>query len=840
MSESNENNSNKNNANEKLLEVRGLSVEYRIGADKLRAVDGVSFDLAPGEALGLVGESGCGKTTAAKSIIRLLPDNGAIAGGSVNFAGRDLTKISDEELRKLRWDEIAWISQAAMNALDPMYRVGDQIVEVMQAHRDISRKDALAHANHLFREVGLDPSRTEAYPHEMSGGMKQRSIIAMALALEPRLIIADEPTTALDVVTQAQILARMARLRRDHGMALLLITHDISVVVQTCESVVVMYAGQVMERGAVREVFGTPLHPYTMGLRNAFPTLEGAQRELISIPGSPPDLLTPPVGCRFAARCPFATERCLEETPLLREVAPGRWAACHYAERAEEFRELAALDESWHAVSKRLGVPSITTPMSAEHTSAETQSATAASRTTSEPLGSLVAAAQQSSAQAASGSAGASSGSAPAAPCSASTATGSALVHAENLVRQFHVKRAGAGPFAKRSVVHAVDGIDLELYEGEILGLAGESGSGKTTTGETLVRLQDPTRGHIRFGGGDVAKLRGRALKRFRRDAQMVFQDPFESLNPRFSIRDIVSEPLRIHALASGDELERRTALALERAGLAPPETYLDRFPHELSGGQRQRVAIARAIVLEPRFMVADEPVSMLDVSIRAGVLNLMRRFRDELGLSIVYVSHDLPTIRYVSDRVAIMYLGQVVELGPTEPVIQQRLHPYTQLLLEASPEPDPSVHKPPLEARGEIPSAVEPPNGCRFHTRCPVAFERCGWEARDVEAVVKELRLAAAEDGGGALPEIGRLKRVGLNLEVATPLGEDAALKALQKLLTARPGLLEAATLKKGAGVVLVEFSAEPSPPRFVVAEGGPGVRHEVACWLHEPGGAA
>ncbi len=811
------------NANEKLLEVRDLSVEYRIGADKLRAVDGVSFELAPGEAMGLVGESGCGKTTAAKALIRLLPDNGAVAGGSVNFAGRDLTKISDEELRKLRWDEVAWISQAAMNALDPMYRVGDQIVEVMQAHREISRKDALAHAKHLFREVGIDPSRTEAYPHEMSGGMKQRSIIAMALALEPRLIIADEPTTALDVVTQAQILARMARLRRDHGMALLLITHDISVVVQTCESVVVMYAGHVMERGAVREVFGAPLHPYTMGLKNAFPTLEGAQRELISIPGSPPDLLTPPVGCRFAARCPFATDRCREETPLLREVEEGRWVACHYAERAEEFRELAAQDESWHAVSRRLGVPSTATRMDAEHTSAETRTATAASRAESAKLSST---SEKSSA--------------PAGGVAMPTANGAALVHAENLVRQFQVKRAGAGPFAKRGVVHAVDGIDLELYEGEILGLAGESGSGKTTTGETLVRLQDPTSGHIRFGGGDVAKLRGRALKHFRRDAQMVFQDPFESLNPRFSIRDIISEPLRIHALASGDELERRTALALERAGLAPPETYLDRFPHELSGGQRQRVAIARAIVLEPRFMVADEPVSMLDVSIRAGVLNLMRRFRDELGLSIVYVSHDLPTIRYVADRVAIMYLGQVVELGPTEPVIQQRLHPYTQLLLEASPEPDPSVHKPPLEARGEIPSAVDPPNGCRFHTRCPVALPRCGWEARDVEAVIKERRLEMSEEGGEALPEVGRLKRTGLDLEVAAPLGEDAAVKVLEELLTARPGLRQAATLKKGAGVVHVEFSAEPSPPRFVVAEGGPGVRHEVACWLHEPGGKA
>src|SRR5690554_3595397 len=317
----------------------------------------MSLSLKPGEAMGLVGESGCGKTTAAKSLLRLLPPNGSIAGGTVDFDGRDLVGLDAESMRRTRWKDIAWISQAAMNALDPIQRVGDQIVEAMQAHIKISRQDAMAHAAGLFREVGIDPGRLNAYPFEMSGGMKQRAVIAMALALEPKLIIADEPTTALDVVTQAQILARLSRLRRERGMGLLFITHDISVVVQTCDRVAVMYGGQIMEAGPVREVFGTPFHPYTMGLTNAFPTLEGAQRELISIPGSPPDLLNPPTGCRFVERCPFATERCVNEVPALKSVGEGRSSACHYRDQADLFREKAALNETWAVVGERLNEP---------------------------------------------------------------------------------------------------------------------------------------------------------------------------------------------------------------------------------------------------------------------------------------------------------------------------------------------------------------------------------------------------------------------------------------------------------------------------------------------------
>ncbi|MCC5961514.1 MAG: dipeptide ABC transporter ATP-binding protein [Rhodobacteraceae bacterium] len=751
-----------------LLDVRDLAIHYRTGAGPVQAVDGIDFTIAPGEALGLVGESGCGKTTAAKAMLKLLPPNGEIPRGQMDFAGRDLVPLQGEDMRRVRWKEIAWISQAAMNALDPVYRVGDQIVEAMQAHIRIDKAEAWSRSEDLFRAVGLDPSRLRAYPHEMSGGMKQRSVIAMAMALQPQLLIADEPTTALDVVTQAQILSRLARLRRERGMALMFITHDISVVVQTCDRVAVMYGGKIMETGPVRQVFGQPFHPYTMGLTNAFPTLEGAQRELISIPGTPPNLLNPPQGCRFAERCPFATDRCRVEDPAQHPVGEGRFAACHYPDRVEEFRRVAATNKAWAEVGRRLNEEVVTTPLRTRQDADE-------------------------------------------------------VLQVEGLVKHFPIAGGFFGGGDAR--VHAVDGIDLDLQEGEILGLAGESGSGKTTTGEMLVRLQDPTAGRILSEGADIAPLKGAELKAFRRRAQMVFQDPYQTLNPRFTIQDIVGEPLTIHGLARGADKRTRVVQALERAGLKPADTYMERFPHELSGGQRQRVAIARAIVLEPRFIVADEPVSMLDVSIRAGVLNLMRHFRDEMGISFVYVSHDLPTIRYVADRTAIMYLGEIVEVGPTEKVIAERRHPYTQLLLDASPEPDPSVEKPPLESAGEIPSAVDLPNGCRFHNRCPLATVTCGWEGRDVVAALAEWDLLEKPRDALGVPE-----RDGLNLRIPAPKGVAQARAQLTEVLAARPAsLAEAAEIVEEDAALRLVFAPQPSPRRRRISEG-----HEVACVLY------
>src|SRR5690554_4813870 len=463
-----------------LLTVTDLAIHYHTGAGPVRAVDGIDFSIAPGEALGLVGESGCGKTTAAKAMLKLLPPNGDIPRGQMDFNGRDLVPLTGEDMRRVRWKEIAWISQAAMNALDPVYRVGDQILEAMQAHIKIDKAEGWARAADLFRAVGIDPSRLRAYPHEMSGGMKQRAVIAMAMALEPQLLIADEPTTALDVVTQAQILSRLARLRRERGMALLFITHDISVVVQTCDRVAVMYGGRIMETGPVREVFGSPFHPYTMGLTNAFPTLEGAKRELISIPGTPPDLLAPPKGCRFADRCPFRQEVCVEVSPPLQALDGERAAACHFPEKAEEFRSISSQNATWENVGQRLG-EAVAAPVASQN------------RPTA--------------------------------------GTSGKVFTVRGLKRHFPLT---GGLFSREDrYVHAVDGVDFDLNSGEILGLAGESGSGKTTTSEVLVKLQDPTEGTVDFDGVDVGGLKGKAVKNFRRSAQMVFQDPYQTLNPR-------------------------------------------------------------------------------------------------------------------------------------------------------------------------------------------------------------------------------------------------------------------------------------------------------------------
>jgi peptide/nickel transport system ATP-binding protein len=433
--------------------VRDLAVHYRTGSGPVQAVDGIDFSLAPGEALGLVGESGCGKTTAAKAMLKLLPPNGEIPRGRIDFAGRDLVPLKGEDMRRVRWKEIAWISQAAMNALDPVYRVGDQILEAMQAHIRIDRPRAGRAPRTCSAPSASTPRACAPIPHEMSGGMKQRAVIAMAMALEPQLLIADEPTTALDVVTQAQILSRLARLRRERGMALLFITHDISVVVQTCDRVAVMYGGKIMETGPVREVFGAPFHPYTMGLTNAFPTLEGAQRELISIPGTPPNLLDPPKGCRFAERCPFATDRCRAEEPAQHAVGPGRYSACHYPRPGRGVpphrRHQRGLGRGRPAAERGGGGR----PREERRQSAE-------------------------------------------------------VLSIEGLVKHFPIRRLlrpvrGEGARRRRHRPDPAGGRDPRAR--------GESGSGKTTTGEMLVRLQEPTDGRILSEGEDIAHLKGAA-----------------------------------------------------------------------------------------------------------------------------------------------------------------------------------------------------------------------------------------------------------------------------------------------------------------------------------------
>lgn len=672
------------------LTIDGLRVSYRSRRGELRAVDGVSLEVRDSECLGLVGESGCGKSTLASAVLRTLPDNASICAGRIQYGDRDIGSLSSGDLRQIRWRHISFVPQAAMNALDPVYRVKDQVLESITAHERVTRRDtALARIAELFRLVQLDPERMDDYPHQLSGGMRQRAIIAMALTLAPSMIIADEPTTSLDVLVQEQILRRMREIRRQSGTSMLLITHNMGAVAENCDRVGVMYAGKLMEIGPLGEVLKRPAMPYTMGLVNAFPSLRDKQDDLISIPGSPPDLEAPPKGCRFNERCPFAMPVCDELEPALSEVDPHHAAACHLRADAGRLRALAARTETWTRANGR------------------------AARV----------------------------------PAAAPTpATDGAVLEVRQLRKVFPVRERVLHRLLRRSTpreLKAVDGIDLVIRRGEIVGLAGESGCGKTTTGMVVLRLDQPTAGEIRFEGHDIARVGTRELLRFRRHAQMVFQDPYESLDPRFTVAHTLEEPLKIHKMGTRAERAERIHRTLELVELRPADDYLGRFPHQLSGGQRQRVAIARAVILEPKLVIADEPVSMLDVSVRAGILKLLRRLSSEMAISFLYISHDLSTMRQICHTIAIMYLGRIVEVGPSERVLCDPGHPYTQALIAAVPLPDPDAPRRPLEIRGDVPSPIDLPPGCRFASRCPRVARRCETDDPALRPMGPEHRVA-------------------------------------------------------------------------------------------------
>jgi peptide/nickel transport system ATP-binding protein len=754
-----------------LLDVRNLRTYYGDQNAPVRAVDGISFQVEKGRNLGVVGESGCGKTTAAKSINRILSGSGRIVGGEIIFKGRDLVRLSEEELNKVRWREISLVTQSAMNALDPVYPVGQQIIEAINTHRPASRREAVARVEELFGLVGLEKNRLWDYPHQLSGGMKQRVVIAMAMALEPDLIIADEPTTALDVVVQDGILKQLEILQQRLHMAMILVTHDIFVVAETCQSLAVMYAGKIMEYGPTAAVLHNPHHPYTMGLQNAFPTLKGAAGDLISIPGSLPNLADLRRGCLFADRCPFAQAVCVEDPPDLQPVQAGQQVACHFHENAAEFRAKSRNPETWQQGSEKSG---------------------------------------------------------------SNLVSDKVLLEARALKKWYPVRRGFLATLGRRRAKHlkALDGVSFNIRKGEIMGLAGESGSGKSTLGELLTSLQTPSAGVVHFEDVDLTSLKGKTLKHFRRHVQMVFQDPYETLNPRFTVQSTVMEPLHNHRVGTYDERLALVKNALKRVELNPPEQYLLRFPHELSGGQRQRVAIARAIVLEPRLLIADEPVSMLDVSIRAGILNLFRRFRREMEMSIVYVSHDLATIRYICDRTAILYLGRMAEIGPTEAVITRHFHPYTEMLISAVPFADPGEKRPRVDSRGEIPDPIDLPNGCRFHPRCTYAMDICGWEGRDLLKILENRRESSEGDLAGQREEallegISRMDVRGADLYVRMTQPEKMA-QYLKDTLVETPMLLKAmGPIRVDLSGVLIPFPRMDEPPYYR----GESADHLVAC---------
>ena len=645
---------------EPVLAVRGLTVTFRGSGGDVRAVRGINYDLRPGEVLGIVGESGSGKSASATAVTGLLPGH-AVIEGSIKLEGEELIGLDDARLAKIRGKRIAMVFQDPLSALTPVYTVGDQLAEAVRVHNDVSGQAAQSRAVELLDLVGIPNAadRASAFPHEFSGGMRQRVMIAMAIANDPDVIIADEPTTALDVTIQAQVLEVLRKAREVTGAAIIMITHDLSVIAGFADRVAVMYAGRIVETGTVDELFYSPRMPYSMGLLGAIPRAdESGDRPLVPIEGNPPSLAELPPGCPFAARCPLVFDTCREVEPALIAVgSPEHRSACHLAEKIEA--------GGWGPTDV-YPLPDLPEPAAARIPREERE----------------------------------------------------VVLSAEDLVRHHPLMK---GAVVKRQVgaVRAVDGISFDVRDGEVLGLVGESGCGKTTTLLEVLELAAPQDGRIVVLGRDVASLSAADRRTMRRNINIVFQDPLASLDPRMPVSDILAEPLRTHGMG-GEKARARVRELLRLVGLSPE--HAGRYPQQFSGGQRQRIGIARALALEPSLLVLDEPVSALDVSIQAGVINLLEELRARLGLSYLFVAHDLAVVRHIADRIAVMYLGKIVEIGDVTRVYESASHPYTQALLSAIPLPDP--HKERARRRilleGDLPSPANPPSGCRFRTRCP------------------------------------------------------------------------------------------------------------------------
>ncbi len=644
-----------------LLEIEDLRTYIQLKQGVVHAVDGVSLHVDEGETLGIVGESGCGKTMTALSIMNLLPNGGHIVGGSIRLAGKPITDLSPAAMRKIRGNEIGMIFQDPLSSLNPTMTVGRQIAEAVLLHKDVSKQEAWDRAVEVLDLVGLPRARERVteYPHQFSGGMRQRVMIAMALSCQPKLLIADEPTTALDVTIQKQILELIDDLRERFQMSVILVTHDLGVIAGRADRVAVMYAGKVVETTPTQTLFANPRHPYTEALFQALPENSAETRErLYSIPGAPPDLVRPPAGCRFAARCRYATDKCREEEPQLGGEQPDHQYRC--------FFPVGAAERSGRiTVSERQATPDAAMPV-----------------------------------------------------------PGEVVLSAENLVKEFPVTKGVLQ--RKVGAVSAVAGVSFDIRRGETLGIVGESGCGKTTVGRMLVGLEKPTSGVIRFGGKDLARSSGREYRRERREIQYMFQDSYASLDPRMRAGAILREPLVVQRMGTRSEQYAKVRQMLSQVGL--PEGAAERYPHEFSGGQRQRLGFARALMLNPQLIVADEPVSALDVSIQAQVLNMMRDLQREMGLTYLFISHDLAVVRYLSNHIGVMYLGKLVEIGSADEVYLRPAHPYTRGLIDSAPTADPEVERSKIREgiSGELPSALHPPTGCRFRTRCPLAREIC------------------------------------------------------------------------------------------------------------------
>lgn len=652
-----------------LLEVEDLCVSYATGFGVLRALHGVSFRLMPGEALGLAGESGSGKSTVALALLGLLGPEAAVSARRLRFGGRDLLSRSPEEKRRLRGRAMAIVFQDPFTALNPSIPVGRQVAEPMVFHRGLAESEALAAAIGLLHQVGIRRPEVVArsYPHQLSGGMQQRALIATALAAEPELLILDEPTTALDVTIEAQILDLLESLRRSRRLSILFISHNLGVIHRLCESVCILYAGEVCETGPTKTVFRDPAHPYTRGLLASLPRLAvGDRKRLSPIPGTLPDLEDPPPGCLFHPRCPYGELRCRREAPLFSSPGPQRSVRCW------RVGEIGGV--SW-------------------------EEAVGGARPPADEAGG------------------------PAAKASPP------LVVVRDLRKRYRLggfwdalrwEKPAGRKFPRPSwaprFLHALDGVSLAIAPGEVLGLVGESGCGKTTLGRTILRLIDPDDGAIVVDGREIGSAPEREIRPVRRLAQIVFQNPDSSLNPRKTVGEIIARPLERFGLASGAQARRRVGELLEMVRLAP--SYASRYPHQLSGGEKQRVGIARALATSPRFLVCDEAVSALDVSVQAAVLNLLEDLRRELGLAFLFITHDLSVVAHLAHRVLVMYRGGICEEGAIAQVLRPPFHPYTEALLSAVPRIDRGRSR--IRLREEGAAAEFDGRGCRFQDRCP------------------------------------------------------------------------------------------------------------------------
>lgn len=609
---------------ENVLSVEDLHISFDTDSGEVQAVRGVTFDLHKGETLAIVGESGSGKSVMSKSLMGLVPKPaGRVAKGSILYKGEDIVKFSDKELLKLRGAEISVIFQDPMTSLNPTMPISKQISESLITHQKLSRKQAEKTVVELLRVVGIKnpKQRAKQYPHQFSGGMQQRAVIAMALACNPEILIADEPTTALDVTIQVQVLDLLRDLQKKTDTSIIFITHDLGVVANIADRVAVMYAGKIVEIGKTEEIFYNPQHPYTKGLLAGMPDLHTGQEELKTIPGAPPNLLHPPAGDAFAERNEHALKIDFIHEPPMFKVSESHFAASWllHEKGAKKAAELAEM--------KKIEVPPETMPRQKKDRTER-------------------------------------------------------LLEVRGLKQHF----AGKG----NSIIKAVDGISFDIYKGETFGLVGESGCGKSTTGRTLSRLYNATEGEILFKGENIHQKHSLNLNK---EIQMIFQDPYSSLNPRWTVEDIIAEGMDIHELyKTRKERSEKVYELLETVGLM--REHASRYPHEFSGGQRQRIGIARALAVDPEFIIADEPISALDVSIQAQIINLMKRLQKEKGLTYLFIAHDLSMVKYLSDRVGVMYQGKLVEVAESDELYSNPLHPYTKSLLSSIPIPDPLLEK--------------------------------------------------------------------------------------------------------------------------------------------------